>query len=209
MSGSTRDARRLRWGAVLFLARPAYLAVELAVAAATTGSYSLVDDTVSDLGASTCTASYCSPGHVAMNAAFVGFGLLLVVGALLLAPATGRAAALLLVVSGLSSVAVGLAPVDQDPGLHTLAAAPLFLAQPVALLLLARRLRARRAVSRALAATALLAAAGALGFVLLDGGGAGALERLALWPVLVALAVAGLTSARAVPGRGGRPSVEA
>lgn len=209
MDGSTRGARRLRWGAALLLARPAYVAVELAVAAATTGSYDLLDDTVSDLGVSTCTASYCSPGHVAMNAAFVGFGLLLVVGALLLAPATGRVVALLLVVAGLSSAAVGLAPVDQDAGLHTLAAAPLFLVQPVALLLLARRLRARTAVSGVLVATALVATAGALGFVLLDGDGAGALERLALWPVLGALAVAGLTSARAVVAVGGRPSVEA
>ena len=45
--------RRLAWGAVLWLLRPAYVVLELVVAAATTGDYRLDRDTVSDLGALT------------------------------------------------------------------------------------------------------------------------------------------------------------
>ncbi|MDO9455359.1 DUF998 domain-containing protein [Nocardioides sp.] len=181
----------------LWLVRPAYVAAEVVTAAATTGGYSFVDDTVSDLGATGCDAAYCSPRHALMNGSFVGFGILLALGALLLAPRIGRLSTVLLVVAGVSSVAVGLAPVDQDAGLHTLAATPLFVAQPIALLVLSRVLR-----SRALLAGGLLTAVGAIGFVLVDGGaGSGALERLALWPVLAALALV------AVRVRGGKHTV--
>ena len=52
---------RLAWGAALWAVRPAYVAIELTVAGLTTGSYSIVDDTVSDLGALGCRVDYCSP----------------------------------------------------------------------------------------------------------------------------------------------------
>ncbi|MCW2814897.1 MAG: hypothetical protein JWN84_2352 [Nocardioides sp.] len=199
--------QRTTWGVALLLLRPAYVAVELAVAAATTGDYRLLDDTVSQLGESGCDAAYCSPGHDVMNAAIIGFGLVLAVGALLLAPHFGRVATALLVVAGLSSAAVGLAPVDQDAALHTLAATPLFVAQPLALLALARVLRARRGVSVALVVTGLATVVGAVGFVLAgDGAGAGGLERLALWPVLLGVAAAAVAVG---PARSGGTHVAA
>lgn len=180
----------------LLLLRPLYVVTELLTAAATTGGYSFADDTVSDLGAVGCAAAYCSPRHALMNGSFVVFGVLLALGALLLAPRTGRLAAGLLVVSGLSSVGVGLAPVDQDAALHGLVATPLFVAQPLALLALAWVLRGHRAVGLGIAATAVVTVVGAVGFVVADGGaGSGVLERLALWPVLAALAVVALTLA--------------
>ncbi len=173
-----------------WLVRPAYIAVELAVAAATTGGYSLLDDSVSRLGNLGCDAAYCSPRHELMNGSFVGFGLLLALGALLLAPRLGRVVTVLLVVAGLSSVATGLAPLDQGTALHALAATPLFLCQPAALLLLATRPRVRPL----LLVTAGVTAAAALAFVVLGAaGGGGALERLALWPVLGALAAVALS----------------
>lgn len=194
--------RRTTAGVVLWLLRPAYVATEVIVAAATTGGYRFVDDTVSDLGAVGCDPSYCSPRHEVMNASFVGFGVLLAVGALLLAPRIGRVATALLVVAGLSSVGVGLAPVDQDAGLHTLVATPLFVAQPVALLVLAWVLRGRRGLAVGLLVTAVVVASGAVGFLALDGApGTGALERLALWPVLGALAVVAITVRRGEPHR--------
>ncbi|WP_162244494.1 DUF998 domain-containing protein [Marmoricola sp. Leaf446] len=193
--------RRLAWGAALWLVRPAYVVLELVVAAATTGDYRLGRDTVSDLGALTCDPRSCSPWHDLMNATFVGTGLLLALGAGLLAPRLGRVVTVLLVVAGLSSAAVGLAPVDQDPGLHFLVAAPLFVAQPLALCLLGVRLRRRhRLLAGAVLATGAVTALAALGFVL-GAPGAGALERLALWPVIFALAAVG--SRRARPARAG------
>ena len=198
---------RLAWGAALWAVRPVYVAIELTVAALTTGSYSIVDDTVSDLGALGCTDDYCSPAHALMNGTFGGVGLLLAGGALLLAPRTGRTVTALLVVSGLSSVATGLAPVDVDPRLHALAATPLFLCQPVGLFVLGRRLRATRPrTSTALLVTSVATGVGAVGFIVSGDSGAGVWERLALWPVIGALAVAG---AAAAVGDGVRRSASA
>ncbi len=191
---------RFAWGAALWAVRPVYIAIELTVAGLTTGSYSIVDDTVSDLGALGCAVDHCSPAHALMNQTFAGVGVLLAGGALLLAPRTGRTAAALLVVSGLSSVATGFAPVDVDPQLHALAATPLFVCQPVALLVLARRLRASRPRTAAtLVLTGAVTAAGAVGFIVSGETGAGAWERLALWPVIGALAV---VAAGEAPGLG-------
>ena len=192
-----------RWGAVALLVRPAYIATEFVVAAASTGGYSFADDSVSDLGAVGCTAAYCSPNHALMNGSFVGFGVLLTVGALLLSRTFGPWVTGLLVVSGPSSVATGLAPLDQDPTLHTFAAAPLFVAQPVALIALAARSwSVRPGLARALLVTGVVTSFAAVAFVLHgDGAGAGALERLALWPVLVALAGVGWTYLRVGPSQ--------
>ncbi len=182
----------------MWLLRPAYVVVELVVAAATTGGYRLASDTISDLGAAGCTQAPCSPRHELMNGTFVGVGLLLALGAVLLAGRIGPAVSVLLVVAGLSSVATGLAPVDQDAMLHGVAATPLFVCQPIALLLLARALRPTHVrVARALLLTGSVTAAAAVGFLLLgDGGAAGALERLAVWPVLLALAAVAVVVVR-------------
>ena len=182
---------RLTWGAALWLLRPVYVVIELSVVAATDG-YHLVDDTVSDLGAATCGPDFCSPAHALMNGTFVGVGLLLAAGAVLLAPRLGQVVTVLLVVAGLSSVATGYFPLDQNADLHALVAAPLFICQPLALLLLGRALRPAHArLSAVLLTAGGVTAAGAVGFVL-GGDGVGVLERLALWPVLGALAAAGL-----------------
>jgi len=179
-----------RWGALALLVRPAYVATEVVVAAATTGGYSFLSDSVSRLGEVGCSDAYCSPRHELMNGSFIGFGVLLAGGAVLLTRSLGPWATGLLVVSGLSSVATGLAPLDQDTTLHALAATPLFVAQPVALVVLGARLRGPRPrLSQALLATGALTSAAAVGFVLSgDGPASGALERLALWPVLFGLA---------------------
>ena len=179
-----------RWGALALLVRPAYIATEFVAAAATTGGYSFLADSVSRLGEIGCTPTYCSPSHAVMNGSFVGFGVLLAGGAALLARPLGPWVTGLLVVSGLSSVATGLAPLDQDGTLHALAAGPLFVCQPIALVALGVRLREDRPrLARALVTTGAVTGAAAVSFVLFgDSPVAGGLERLALWPVLIGLA---------------------
>ena len=180
----------------MWAVRPVYIVVELAVAAATTGSYSLVDGTVSDLGAGVCSPAFCTPRAELMNGTFIVVGVLLALGALLLAARAGRAVTALLVVAGLSSVATGFFPVDDDATLHALAAAPLFVCQPLALLLLSRSMcSVSRPLARALVVTGSVTGAAAVGFAV-AGTGAGLLERLALWPVLVVLAASGLVLGR-------------
>lgn len=188
-----------RLGALALLVRPAYVATEVVTARATTGGYSFVSDSVSRLGELGCSAAYCSPRHEVMNGSFVVFGALLAGGALLLARPLGPTATGLLVVSGASSVATGFAPLDQDATLHALAATPLFVAQPLALLVLGARLRRTRPrLARVLTGTGVLTAGAAAAFVVSpEGGASGALERLALWPVLGALAAVAWAELRA------------
>ncbi|WP_224276009.1 DUF998 domain-containing protein [Nocardioides lacusdianchii] len=182
-------SRAARLGAVAFLLRPTYIATEVVTAAATTGGYSFVADSVSKLGEVGCSEAYCSPRHAVMNGSFMGYGVLLAGGALLLVKPLGPWVTGLLVVSGVSSYATGLAPLDQDATLHAIAATPLFLAQPLALMGLGHRIRHDQPrLAKALLATGIVTAAAAVGFIVSgDEQAAGALERLALWPVLFGL----------------------
>ncbi|CAB4927852.1 unannotated protein [freshwater metagenome] len=182
-------SRAAQLGAVAFLLRPTYIATEVVTAAATTGGYSFVADSVSKLGEVGCSEGYCSPRHAVMNGSFMGYGVLLAGGALLLAKPLGPWVTGLLVVSGASSYATGLAPLDQDATLHAIAASPLFLAQPLALMGLGHRIRHDQPrLAKALLATGIVTAAAAVGFIVSgDEQAAGALERLALWPVLFGL----------------------
>ena len=182
-------SRAAHLGALVFLLRPTYIATELVTAAATTGGYSFVSDSVSKLGEVGCTDGYCSPRHEVMNGAFMAYGVLLAGGALLLTKPLGPWVTGLLVVSGISSYATGLAPLDQDAALHAMAATPLFVAQPVALLVLGHRLKkVRPRLAKALLATGLVTAGAAVGFIVTgDDAAGGVLERLALWPVLFGL----------------------
>ena len=194
----------MRWGALALMVRPVYISAELVVAAATTGGYNFFADSVSRLGEIGCSATYCSPRHALMNGSFMTFGALLAGGAALLSRPLGPWVTGLLVVSGASSVATGLAPLDQSAALHALAATPLFVAQPIALVVLGARLSTdRRRLGRALMATGAVTGAAAVGFILSgDSAVSGGLERLALWPVLVGLAGFAWTQ---LPGRRREP----
>ena len=208
--GYGQAVRRERLGSEAWLVQPLYVLVELLVAAAASAAYSLRDDTISSLGQLTCTPGHvgstvavCSPGHVVLDVAFVVFGLLRVLGAVLLHPSlpagwTRTAATGLWVVSGLCSAAVGLVPVDQRPALHALVAAPVFVLQPLAVLATAETLRRTRGavpswvVTSGLAAGSVtLVAATALGLGLGAEVWVGGLERLALWPAYLWLGGAG------------------
>jgi hypothetical membrane protein len=182
-------SRAAQLGAVALMLRPTYIATEVVTAAATTGGYSFVADSVSKLGEVGCSEAYCSPRHEVMNGSFMGYGVLLAGGALLLAKPLGPWVTGLLVVSGVSSYATGLAPLDQDATLHAIAATPLFLLQPLALMGLGHRIRHDQPrLAKALLATGIVTAAAAVGFIVSgDEQAAGALERLALWPVLFGL----------------------
>ena len=187
------STRAAQLGALALLIRPTYIATEYVTAAATTGHYSFLADSISKLGEVGCAEAYCSPSHAVMNGSFIGYGALLAAGALLMAKPFGPWASGLLVVSGLSSIATGLAPLDQDATRHALAATPLFVAQPVALVALGLRLRKDRPrLGRTLVGTGAVTAAAAFGFIVSgeDSAVAGALERLALWPVLFGVGVA-------------------
>jgi hypothetical protein len=110
---------------------------------------------------------------------------------------TTVAACVLWVVSGLSSVATGLVPIDVDTTLHALVSTPVIALQPVALLLhavvLARHGSSRWWVLVGVAAVVLGVAVFFL--VRLDVRWGGLLERAAIWPVLLAAPLLALAPA--------------
>lgn len=201
--------------AVLLLVQPLYVIVELLVARASSAPYSLRDNTISDLAAVSCTqipypagpVPVCSPGHPWLNGAFIGFGLALVVGALLLPRAwrpgrLGSVAVGCWVASGLSSIATGLVPLDVDLELHTLVSLPVFLAQSVALVLHGLALRGS-GLGRWAVVTGVASAVGMVGLfaVTMAATWHGAFERLALWPAYLWLGAFGLAVLQAArPG---------
>jgi hypothetical membrane protein len=177
--------------------QPLFVLTELLALAAFVGPYSLVDNTISDLGATACTdiayprgpVPVCSPWHALVNAGFVASGLLLVVGALAARRLLPRrrlsnVAVVGWAVGGLSSVATGLVPLDRDLELHVLVSSPVFLAQPVATLLTGRLVRETHPrLGRAAVVLGLIGlAAGLLVFAWLEAPALGLLERVALWP---------------------------
>ena len=145
----------------------------------------------------------CSPWHMGMNLAFAWFGLTLALGALLwgtkhLAGRAGRASIVLWCIAGAGSIGVGIFPVNDDPTAHGIVALPIFVAQPLALLLMAVSLRSTRPrIAATTCVVAVAAAIGSIGFGMLVGrdvAGIGAFERLALWSGYVGVSVVVLTS---------------
>ncbi|MGA8980023.1 MAG: DUF998 domain-containing protein [Pedococcus sp.] len=202
MRGTSRATTTIPYAA--WLAQPGYLAAELLLALLAGVGYSLADDTISALGTScdSPVSTGCSSAPWAMNLAFVGFGALQAVGAIpLVRERAGRAQVVgwLWVVAGVFSIGVGLAPVDAHPTLHSLVALPVFVAQPLAVLLHARWLTTGRlrAVGTVLGVAAVL---GAVVFGALLGAQAwsGAAERLAVWPAKVWLPLAALELHRGI-----------
>ena len=215
------EERSPRWAVWAWAAQPAYLVVEVGAAVSTGVLYTLRDDTISALG-TTCTypaavvasastvgaGEGCSSAPWVMNAAFVAFGVLQASGALPWVAGRGPRAFVgwLWLVAGLASVAVGLLPVDVHPTAHALVALPVFVAQPLALLLHPRLVRGRalRVTGWALAAVSVT---GAVVFTALLGRWewVGVAERAAIWPAKLWLALAALApllATRARPGAG-------
>jgi hypothetical protein len=207
---------RLRLGVLLWLVQALYLAVELVAVAVVQAPYSLLDNTISDLGAVGCTTvayptgpvPVCSPAHAAVNAAFVVFGAAMALGAVLMrpflfAPRRGWVATGAWVVAGAGQVGAGLLPLDVDLEGHALVSAPGIVATGLAVASTGWRSRVAGRWRPALVATGVVGfACGAVFVVRLDTAWGGLLERVALWPSTVVL-----TLLAVLPVRGRRGQV--
>ncbi|MGB5953149.1 MAG: DUF998 domain-containing protein [Ornithinimicrobium sp.] len=181
--------QRLAW-----TVQPAYVAAEVLLGVTAGVAYSFRDDTISALGTA-CSAtvlSGCSSQPWAMNAAFVGFGAMQAIGAWHMIRERSRTSQVvggLWAVAGSFSILVGFLPVDNHPVAHTLVALPVFLTQPLALLLHARLCSGRlRAAGLTLAAVSVVGAF-AFGGLLGSGTWEGFTERMAIWPAKIWLAL--------------------
>src|SRR5689334_14188223 len=134
-------ANRLRLGALLWLLTLQFLVVETVVQLRWPGSYSRVDDVISDLGTA------LSPARTLMNLSFVVQGALIIGGALLLGPAlrgrAARVAQVLLGIAGLGVPLVGVFPSDGVGTLHAIGAVAHFVGGNVGLIALAYAVRPR------------------------------------------------------------------
>ncbi|MFC3950904.1 DUF998 domain-containing protein [Aeromicrobium fastidiosum] len=184
---------------------------EVIVGLRASADYSFAGSTVSDLGNTACRQVrgdvLCSPWHAGMNVAFIWFGCTLIAGALMLGlrhlpGRLGTASVAMWCVSGAGSIGVGLFPVNAEPGVHGVVALPIFVAQPLAVLLGGLALRATRpGLARSAYVVTALSAVGAIGFGAVVGSDAatiGALERLALWPGYVWVSVVAVSVAVSV-----------
>ncbi|MEU1759590.1 DUF998 domain-containing protein [Micromonospora sp. NPDC005257] len=196
-------------GACWLLATASFLVANVIVGLAwEQPRFSWAEHNISDLGNVTCGVwdtsrprPVCSPWHPAMNAVFVGAGLLLALGALLAHRALrpGRAAAVTvasMVAAGFGYVLAGAYPADVDENLHVLGALLVFALGNAAMLAAAFAgrsplLRELRTVSAILG---LLGLAGVVLFLArVDVGiGVGGMERVAVFPLFAWVTAAGL-----------------
>ncbi len=203
---SRTGVERLAW-----LVQPGYIAAEAVIGLGLGVAYSFRHDTISALGTG-CSAVVlegCSSQPWVMNAVFIGFGALQAIGAWhFLRDRSSRRHQLvggLWAVAGSFSILVGLFPVDAHPVAHTLVALPVFIAQPLAIVLHARLLprSPQRGVGMALGTASILGAA-SFGLLLGSEQWGGLAERVAIWPAKIWLAVAAaqsLSQARFGPDR--------
>ncbi|KAB1906566.1 DUF998 domain-containing protein [Micromonospora sp. AMSO1212t] len=206
-------------GACWLLATASFLVANVIVGLAwEQPGFSWAEHNISDLGNVTCGVwdtsrprPVCSPWHPAMNAVFVGAGLLLAFGALLahraLRPGCAAAVAVAsIVAAGSGYVLAGLYPADVDENLHVLGALLVF--APGNAAMLAAALAGRSPLLRELrTVSALLGLLGLAGTVLflsrVDAGiGVGGMERVAVFPLFAWLTAAGL---RLLRSRRSRP----
>ena len=210
MSNARRNTvfdRRVAAGAACWVLTVVFFVGEAVAQSASNVPYSLYHNTLSDLGSTACGpatfgtyhADVCSPLNVAMNATFVICGLLTAAGALGTWPAwPGRrvsaAGLVLLVLAGAGEVVVGLRPENISFVLHTVGATFALAGGNLGLLLLGAGLWRVRPWAGAL--TILVAVVGLAGVATFNnapsfGLGVGLVERVAAYPLVLWLVVAG------------------
>jgi hypothetical membrane protein len=205
-------------GPAIFTAASLYFLIQIIVAWVFIPSYSLVSNTISDLGETSCggygSPAICSPRWWLMD--YVGFlllGLVMVVGSALLyheftdRPPRERRAAMfgfgLIALGGLGSILVGFFPENENGTMHIIGAFLAIAIGNIAILVLGAVLTLPESMRRfmlmfsSLALVALLCFASHRSF----GIGRGTMERIAAYPVTIWLITFGLYIWRFHPKR--------
>lgn len=169
-----------------------------------TPAYDWIGNTISDLGATSCTqipyphgdVAVCSPLHLVMNGSIV-VGSVAMVGLVIAArraPGFRGLAGVAWIVSSLFALASGLVPLDVDLDLHGLVSALVFVTTPLAVLLSARQLHgALRTLGLVIGIATLVV--GVAFIIWIDGSPyGGLLERLTVWPAMAWVILLGVRS---------------
>lgn len=183
---------RLRWGALLWLLTLQFFVLETLAQLRYEGPYSRVDDVISALGAGD------SAGRQLMNASFVVQAALIAGGVLLLGSAlrstAGRVTSWLLGAAAVGVLLVGVFPTDGNGTMHAIGAVLYLVGGGLGLIALAYAVRPRsEALGTTVVLLGMLATAATIFFVTGVTGllGEGGTERLAAYPLPIALALTG------------------
>ena len=129
-ANSLRDfaQRHPRIGAYLWISSIQFYVAQLYVSTQFKGHFSLLRNTISDLGNSACGEYFgravCSPAHVVMSVSFVVLGITTTLGAIFLYLSQKKGGArsvygfTCVIVAGIGTVFVGLFPENSPTGLH-------------------------------------------------------------------------------------------
>jgi hypothetical membrane protein len=204
------------FGPAVFMAAALYFVVQLIVAWVFIPSYSLVSNTISDLGETSCggygSPGMCSPRWWLMDyAGFLLLGLIMVTGSALLyhefterLPRERRTAMFgfgLMALAGLGSILVGFFPENDNPTMHIIGAFLAIAIGNVAILVLGGGLTLPESMRRSMLIFSSVALAALLCFASHKsfGIGRGMMERIAAYPVTIWLIVFGLYISRFHP----------
>jgi hypothetical membrane protein len=206
--GERHDAHP-SFGPAIFTASALYFMIQIIVAWVFIPSFSLVSNSISDLGETSCggygSPTMCSPRWWLMDyAGFLLLGLVMVIGSALLyhefterAPRERRAAMfgfVLMALGGLGSILVGFFPENENRTMHIIGAFLAIAIGNVAILVLGAVLTLPESMRRSMLTFSSLALAALLCFAShrYFGIGRGIMERLAAYPVTIWLITFGL-----------------
>lgn len=195
--------------AVWFVGTIQFLVAMALVEYAWSYAYSLKTNVISDLGNTGCgpwpdatSSIVCSPWHDVFNGSIIVFGILVVLGAILVKSAfptrkTTLVGLGLLVVSGIGSIGVGLFPENVNLSAHTVSAALALGLSAFAMLVLSLAMFRDTRWAGYRAYTLISGAVAVVAFVLLATGtylgiGPGGMERLVAAPSLLWLLMASI-----------------
>jgi hypothetical membrane protein len=218
--GEKHDAHP-SFGPAIFTAAAFYFVVQIIVAWVFIPSYSLVSNSISDLGETSCggygAPGMCSPRWWLMDyAGFMLLGLIMVIGsAVLYHEFTDRAcrerrAAMfgfgLMALAGIGSILVGFFPENENRTMHILGAFLAIAIGNVAILVLGAVLTLPESMRRSMLMFSSLALAALLCFAAHRsfGIGRGTMERIAAYPVTIWLITFGLYISRFHPKKSGK-----
>jgi hypothetical membrane protein len=204
------------FGPAIFIAAALYFVIQIIVAWVFVPSYSLVSNSISDLGETSCggygSPGMCSPRWWLMDyAGFLLLGLIMVIGSALLyhefterVPRERRAAMFgfgLMALAGLGSILVGFFPENENRTMHIIGAFLAIAIGNVAILVLGGVLTLPESMRRSMLIFSSLALAALLCFASHRsfGIGRGMMERIAAYPVTIWLISFGVYISRFHP----------
>lgn len=192
---------------VLWISSLQYFIVQFVVSLSFSPSYSLSQNTISDLGNSVCgmylDKLVCSENYIAMNVSFILLGLTMSIGSLLYIKQEGQSKKdkigfIGLFLSGLGTMLVGAFPENSISALHILGAGIPFLIGNLSLVILSRSLKVDRLFKSYTLLLGLIALVALSLFLTKQylGLGIGGMERIVAYPQTIWLISYGIYNLR-------------